>query len=566
MKRPMILALFFAVAPAFAAPERPTVPNDAVLPAFVDIWQDIFLGRPTMQSKGTFNDNVARQKLVCPEGSCSGQTGTICMSNYSGSFDPLKVGDVFYIGKIGVDGDPYGNAPMGPRSKTHMVFEVNGPCGSGTSYSVYPFIDYAVEPRNAGVDISPVWRHEYHPTDGAAYLIGYKLAIDSRDTWGSHGPNLIKNGGFQADANGKFDGWTSTVGTLDAWSWDYGSGSTPPALSSSCLSAEGTSAKDCAFLNGPATDLVQAAPVDVHPGERYIITTLYMGRLGCDEYGLADDRDGDGTFTLSADLKITVTETFAKTTTAGVPRWVSNVVTIPSGVTTVKFLFHTCSDKPLNWIDYVALRKQSGAASTGTDYLLRDPGAMRIVLMGDSWLDPINPYGAYTKKGILDGFAARKISVSPEQVVLAGHGGDSTSVILAALPGVLRTHKPMYVILDGGINDVVVAPAGTSKTAALAVIENLKQMARLTMEAGAIPIILSMPPIATIVESRTPPAWSRFGPTSTFFIAHEVREALRKWVMDGEATAVKPAPPKKAPAGAAPNSKQLSRGGLSRRG
>jgi lysophospholipase L1-like esterase len=548
----LLLAQLIAVLPGAAAPETSTVPNEAVQPAFVDIWQDIFLGRPTMQSNGSFNDNVARQKLVCPGGSCSGQTGTICMSNYSGSFDPLKVGDVFYIGRIGVDGDPYGNAPAGLRSKTHVIFAVNGPCASGTSYGVYPFIDYSVEPHNAGVEISPVWRHEYHPTDGAAYLIGYKLASDSRDTWGSHGPNLIRNGGFQADAAGKIDGWTTTVGTLDAWSWDYGSTTSPPSLSSSCLSGEGTGVKDCAFVNGAATDVVQAAPVDVRPGERYILSTLYMGELGCDAYGLADDRDGDGTFTLSADMKLTVTESFAKTTTAGVPRWVSNVVTIPTGVTAVKFLFHTCSDKPLNWIDYVAMRKQSVATPTGTDYLLADPGAKSIVLMGDSWLDPINPYGAYTKKGILDGFAARKISLSPDQVVVAGHGGDPTSEILAALPGVLRAHKPMYVILDGGINDIVRAPAGTSKTAALAVIENLKQMARLSMEAGAIPILLSMPPIATIAESRTPPAWSRFGPTSSFFIAHEIREGLRKWVMDGEAATKSATPPKKAPAGTPP--------------
>ena len=536
MKRLMLLAQFVAVLPGFAAPATSPVKNEAPLPAFVDIWQDIFLGRPTMQSKAAFNDNVVRQRLVCPDGSCSGQTETICMSGYSGAFDALKVGDVFYIGRIGVDGEPFGNAPMGPRSKTHMIFANNGPCGSGTSYTVYPFIDYTVEPRNTGADISPVWRHAYHPTDGAAYLIGYKLASDTRDTWGSHGPNLIRNGGFQADANGKIDGWSTTVGTLDAWSWDHGSGTTPPALSSSCLSGEGTGAKDCAFLNGAATDLVSATPIDVCPGERYIISALYMGQLGCDEYGLADDRDGDGTFRLSADLKITVTETFAKTTTAGVPRWVSSVVTIPNDVTAVKFFFHACSQTPLNWIDYVAVRRQTAAASAATDYLLNDPGARNIVLMGDSWLDAINPYGAYVKKGIVDAFAARKIVVASEQVVLAGHGGHATQQILAALPAVLRANKPMYVIFDGGINDLTLVPAGSSTTAAAGVIANLKQMARLSIEAGAIPIFLSMPPIVTIDESRTPPTWSRFGPTSTFFVAHQVREGMRKWVMDGEAT------------------------------
>jgi hypothetical protein len=144
-----------------------------------------------------------------------------------------------------------------------MIFAENGPCPAGQSYAVYPWIDYAVEPHNTGAEISPVWRHEYHATDGAAYLIGYKLATESRDTWGSHGPNLVPNGGFRANAKGEIDGWSTSAGTLEAWSWNHGSGSTAPSLSSSCLSGEGIGAKDCAFLNGAAAKLVQTTPMTV---------------------------------------------------------------------------------------------------------------------------------------------------------------------------------------------------------------------------------------------------------------------------------------------------------------
>jgi hypothetical protein len=62
--------------------------------------------------------------------------------------------------------------------------------------------------------------------------------------------------------------------------------------------------------------------------------------------------------------------------------------------------------------------------------------------MGDSWLDVATPTALYTRKGIIDGFAARSIAVPPGQIVLAGHGGDTTKQILASLPGVLQAHKP----------------------------------------------------------------------------------------------------------------------------
>jgi hypothetical protein len=84
-----------------------------------------------------------------------------------------------------------------------------------------------------------------------------------------------------------------------------------------------------------------------------------MGSVGCDTYGLADDRDGDGTWTLSDDLKITVTDAFAKTTTAGVPRW-GVERRHDSGRRHRREVRVPCLlETPLNWIDFVAVRHQT---------------------------------------------------------------------------------------------------------------------------------------------------------------------------------------------------------------
>jgi hypothetical protein len=66
MLKHAIFAACLAAASSFAAAQDPTVQSDDRLPSFVDIWQDIFLGRPTMQNRADFNDNAARQRPRLP--------------------------------------------------------------------------------------------------------------------------------------------------------------------------------------------------------------------------------------------------------------------------------------------------------------------------------------------------------------------------------------------------------------------------------------------------------------------------------------------------------------------
>lgn len=131
--------------------------------------------------------------------------------------------------------------------------------------------------------------------------------------------------------------------------------------------------------------------------------------------------------------------------------------------------------------------------------------------------------------------------IGPGQVILAGHGGDTTEGILAALPGRLAGKscmvngticsvdgdcgangpcvpiRPLYIVLDGGINDAI---GGVSYETTMA---NLKEMARLSVQAGAIPVILSPPPVAQIDGVPV------YGTGSVFAKMHTLREGLRNW-------------------------------------
>lgn len=558
-------------------------PNHYTQPAVVDIWQDFFLGRPTMQTNPAYNDGTVEQTLVCPPGFCSGQTAAICIGPFAnncastGSCGPLSVGDVFYLGKLGTDGAVI-NTPDGNVSRTHLIVAANGSCPGGTSYTVYPWIDYATEPHADGEPVSQAWRHEFHPSNGAAYLIGYKLGSDTRDKWGAQGHNLIVNPGFQEGVNQAVNGWTITTGSLDSLPYDIGINSMLPTPGGVCNSGEGVGYQtgitggDCVVTSAPQdAEVVQTDPIPVVAGEQYILSGLISTGSTIAYYGLADDRDLDGVWTLSNDMKISLTESEVTTNMNVVPRWFSSAVTIPAGVEAVKFLYHSASSS--DWLDFVSMRKQTALvdSNVATNYLINDPGSRNIMLMGDSWLDAINPYGGYVKKGVIDSLNQRlgtclggansglrctlatqavdcpasscslTTPIGPGQVILAGHGGDTTAGILAALPGRLAGKsctvdgaicsvdgdcgangpcvpiRPLYIVLDGGINDAI---GGVAYTTTLA---NLKEMARLSVQAGAIPVILSPPPVAQIDGVPV------YGTESVFAKMHTLREGLRNW-------------------------------------
>jgi len=527
-------------------------------PAVFDVWTEIFLGRPTMATSSAYNDNTVEQTLQCPTGYCQGLTGSICIGPFAnncggdGRCRPLSVGDTFYIGSIGVDHAVAGTTPS-PASRTHTIVVDNGACRGGKSYTVYPWIDYAAEPSVPGTAVAPVWRHEFHPTDGAAYLIGFRLGAASRDVYGAQGQNLVGNPGFDSDAPGVVDGWSLSGGMLDRAAWDAGSGSTPPRPGESCNSGEGTGPFNCVVLDGSTTDLVQASPFTVRSTARLIISGLFQQQFDCDSLGLLDDRDGDGVWTQGPEMKVSFTAADAKTNRYVLPRWFSATVTVPYGVREVKFGYHGCGSTS-DWFDYVSVRRQTGLkdSAVSTNWLINAPGTRNIALVGDSWMGPWSggtPYAEYLRQGLVDalnahvgtcsggtndgeqctypgatectggGTCGATSPITVGQVTIEGHPGDTTASILASLPGILAADHPLYVIFDGGINDL---DAGIPVETALA---NLKEIARECVAAGAIPIYLGMPPVAKLDGAPV------FGPSSVYSGAHEIREGFRTWAL-----------------------------------
>ena len=534
-------AVGYGVEAARAHAARYADPDFYTQPAVVDVYQDIFLGRPTSQSNPSYNTRDAnqvaeRQTVSCYAGNCSPPSpggAEICASAYGGSFLMIGEGDTFYVGPLGVDGAPLGHTPDATTVRTHMVLHVSpgtgaGDCDVGTwILTVYPWIDYVAEGVSNGASLSPVWRDSFHPTDGTAYLIGYKLGSDTRDTWGAQGHNLIPNPGLEGTASNVVAGWTVTAGTMQSCAYDLGVGSTKPIPGALCNSGEGigyssgSPGYDCLSTSAAqGAELVLAEPVPVNPGAEYILSGLISTGSASTYYGLADDRDGDGVWAVGDDMRVTLTELEARTNMNVVPRWFSNAVTIPAGVHAVRFLYHSANSS--DWIDFVTLRRQTGHADSrvATNYLMNDPGTRNIVFMGDSWFDPLREthVGLYFKQGLLDAFAARGISIQSGQVILAGTNGDPTASILSKLPNVLSTYRPLYIVLDGGINDA------NYQTPPAATMANFKEMARLSVQAGAIPIFLSPPPAVKLAAS---PA---FGTGSTFATLHTLRESLRNWV------------------------------------
>ena len=514
-------------------------PNYYTQPAVVDIYQDIFLGRPTAQTNPSYNTGDAsssyaaeRQTVACYAGDCAPPSpgrAEICAGAYYGSFLMIGAGDTFYVGPIGVDWMVAGHTPDATRVKTHTVLQIrpgtgDSDCAVGTwILTVSPWIDYVAEGVTSGASLSPVWRDSLHPTGGAAYLIGYKLGSDTRDTWGAQGHSGIFNPGFAGAANGVVAGWTVTTGAIQSAPYDTGSSSTMPSPGGFCNSGEGV---DCVVtVAAEGTELVETDPVSVIPGETYILSGLMSSVSAGASWGLADDRDGDGLWTLSPDLTASVASSEAMRTMGVVPRWFSTVVTIPGGVPSVKFVYRSRSSN--EWIDFVSARRQTGHADSrvSTNFLMNDPGTRNVVFMGDSWFDPRGqtPCVPYFKQGLLDAFAARGISIPPEHVVLAGFGGNATSDILSRLPNVLATYRPLYIVFDGGINDT------RQDTPPAETLANFKEMARLSVQAGAIPIFLSPPPA---VELHATPL---FGTGSVFAALHTLRESLRNCVFGFDA-------------------------------
>ncbi len=530
-------------------------PGYYLFPAVMDIWTDFFLGRSTMATSPEYNDNTVEQRLQCPAGYCTGLTSAICIGAFAnncggdGRCRPLSVGDTFFIGEIGDDVSLRPTA----ASRTHVITADNGPCAGGTAYTVYPWIDYATEPSTIGTPIAPAWRHDRHPTDGAAYLLGSLVGGASRDVYGVQGPNLIANPGFQSDGSGSVPGWVLTGGTITVASWDPGAGSSPPSNGASCNTGEGSAPAECIVLNGSGTDLTQIAPFAVDPGEQLIVSGLFEQHSGCDFIGLTDDRDGDGVFTQGNEMKVPFTDLDAKTNRFVFPRWFSSTVIVPAGVHAAKFLYHGCGSSD-DWLDYVSVRRQTGLknSAVSTNWLLNAPGARTISLVGDSWMTPLSyglPYAEYFRWGLVDALNAHigtcaggtntgaqctypgnadcpgngtcqlTHPITTDQVTVNGHPGNVTGTILSYLPGILATDHPLYVIYDGGINDFVY---GVPEADAL---ENLKEIARQCMAAGAIPIYLDMAPVVRL--DVTP----RYGPGTLFDGARELRDGFRSWAM-----------------------------------
>jgi hypothetical protein len=420
------------------------------------------LGRPTSQTNPSYNTGdssyvLERQTAVCYAGNCAPsptRRPEICASAYLGSFRKIGVGDTFYIWKLGIDGSPAGNTPDATKARTHAVVSVAPgtgatDCAVGTwILTVSPWIDYAAEGVANGMSLSPVWRDSVHPTTGAAYLMGYKLGSDSRDVWGAQGHNLILNPGLRGDVNGIVEGWTVTAGGLTSYPYDVGNGGTAPTAGAPCNSGDGlgypsgSPGQDCVSLSeggtqGLGTGIAQAQPVPVSAGESYIVSGLISTVSGSAYYGLADDRDGNGEWTVSNDLKVTLTDAQIKTQMYQVPRWFRSVMTIPAGVSGVKFAYSASSSS--DWLDFVSMRKQTGLndSTVAPNYLMNDPGGRTIVFMGDSWFETgrFTPYAPYFKQGLIDAFAARGIAIPPGQVIFKGTGGDTTGNILQRLPG-----------------------------------------------------------------------------------------------------------------------------------
>lgn len=549
-------------------------PDYYLLPAVFDAWNAIFLGRPQYadcDADGTAAGlgaacGLERAQILSCNGACTGSvTNQICVATTDATGDgtnadtdndgstDFKVGDVVFFGNSA------GTTTDGCFGHRITAIASGGSCaGNDSLWSLNPAL--APTPQNAtcGVDLDAdgsttddgryvigAWKNTSHYSEGAAYLLGYRLAYASRDEWGAYGHNLLRNA--QADYDGTVENWTSvdtdangTAGALAGLAW-----SNSPAIGvtvNECRDGSGSNA--CIYGNntGGPNSIVSDDVLTVQPWERYVVRWNHRSNNSATRgyVRLYTDPESDGTYAVdaTASYQLALNDFYWATNQMGN---LFATLTVPEGVHRARLAFTAggtgATDPTIDDVQLVRSRVYSSGNSdslvnrTASTYLINDPGSLSIVLPGDSWAKPAGAWGTYLRNGFCAGMQTRLGRDICSQVVATGMGGQTTAGLLSGNTCVTSTwtygggtdncwyaqigrYRPLYAIVILGTNDASASvPTATY-------IANMRAIVGRLRAQGTIPIIVGPSPIG--------------GVGSTLMTtAHSYRDALNaslRWV------------------------------------
>jgi hypothetical protein len=517
-------------------------------PALFDSYLEIFQGYHLAQDDA-YNQYIDFSLVQAEVSGCWGDQGIgddfnyVCISSVNpdagqasddDGHNDWPRGTVFYVGSTSVPGQ---------HARSHVVTDVRAgtgtaPFGSGNGcavgtyrLTVAPPID-SLEGLADGEHLSQIWTHFGHPSPGGAYLLGYRLGYGSRLKDGKQGPNLLRNG--DACYSAVPEGWTKSGGTFGACGYE----NTINSGQVECWQGTGGTA-GIEWTSAGAGDTLLADPIDVVPGERYVLAGTLDASLPGDRIGLFDDREQSGVYTLHPDLQWDwrIGPDLATIHGRVLPFWRSWV--IPEQVHSVRPGMASMWGGEDWYFDDWSLREVTtwlgDDSTTPAVFLINDPGTRNIVITGDSWAGMTNPYSSQIKAGLGRALYERYGVSYADRIIVTGQGGSTSDWILSndaancngsCWDARVAAYNPLYLVVITGVNDASADPP----VSVTSLVGSYRAIATKCALQGIIPIFVTPNPIGSSNTGTTPPGE---GPASMYERTHEYRDALRATFLDG---------------------------------
>lgn len=351
---------------------------------------------------------------------------------------------------------------------TDLVTEVTAI--SGNVLTIRPAVVTAVP---TGTAVTSLWINNAHLT-GPGFTYWANCVANAKRAVTTPGINLFPSGSFDttytdARAVANVPVGMESLGTATFLKTNFGAAEG----GAFARAGSGTQVTSAAVGDGMRT----LAAIPVLPGESVTVSAQMSGSY----FSMSVvDKANPATVLASGNYNLggTYTSSFAGAV-IGARAWAQ--FTVPTGVTGVEVRFTSAVASTSCLIDDLRVNRSRQDANTDR-YIIEDLQGRPIVHLGDSWGDGFG--GATALESALE------VRLGPVNYVNACVAGQDLSQMMARFNTDVAPVKPLYVILEYGVNDVSHGlTAAAFKSNQLAAVNACRAI-------GAIPVILGIPPTA----------------------------------------------------------------------